>query len=219
MSSTNSTSDGHGYFQVIEEVFIRLRGAPLLLSPADWQLAQRWHSEGIPLRLVVEAIETVFATRQARGASGRVQGLRYCAPAVEKAWQERSELVASGERQEATPIDYAERLSWLAEELRATGFVSEQFIERVKQLVGSPESIEAGLVDLDSELIEKASRTLDEASLKGIRASNKESLTKLQSRLPEEEAVRVHERLFKEAIRRNLDLPVLSLFASRSARD
>lgn len=219
MSSTNSTSNGHGYFQVIEEVFIRLRGAPLLLSPADWQLAQRWQNQGIPLSLVVEAIETVFVTRQARGAQGKVQGLRYCAPAVEKAWQERRELVATGERQEAKPVDYAERLRWLAEELQRSGFVSDHFIERVRDLVGTPESIEADLVGLDGELIDMASRNLDEASLEGIRASNKESLAKLQSRLPGDEALRVNERLFKEAIRRHLDLPVLSLFASRPTRD
>ena len=40
------------YFQAIEETFVRLRGAPLLLSPADWQVARRWHRDGVPLPLV-----------------------------------------------------------------------------------------------------------------------------------------------------------------------
>ena len=48
------------YFRAIEEAFIRLRGAPLLLSPADWQTAKSWHEERIPLELVGRVMEEVF---------------------------------------------------------------------------------------------------------------------------------------------------------------
>src|SRR5436309_13032449 len=88
----------HAYFQAIEEVFVALRGAPLLLSPTDWQIARRWHREGIPLGLIRQALEAVFAKRQERGAKGRISSLRYCAPAVEAAWAERRELAAPGGR-------------------------------------------------------------------------------------------------------------------------
>ncbi len=120
MSSTDSSADDHAYFQAIESSFIRWRGAPLLLSPSDWQLARQWHRQGIPLELVLETLEQVFVTRQARGAKGRVQGLRYCAPAVEKAWSARQELMATGERQAPPKLDLTERLHGLAKTLMET---------------------------------------------------------------------------------------------------
>ena len=75
--------EDHAYFQAVEEIFVRLRGAPLLLSPKDWHVARRWHREGIPLDLVARVLEEVFAKRKERGTRGKMSSLRYCAPAVE----------------------------------------------------------------------------------------------------------------------------------------
>ena len=213
MSSTDSTADDHAYFQAIEESFIRLRGAPLLLSPSDWQLAKRWHQQGIPLGLVLETLEEVFVSRQARGAKGRVQGLRYCAAAVEKAWSERQELAATGERHGTPPLELPDRLSSLSALLLACNGVPESLAERVAGLEGTPERIEATLARLDQEMIETATESLDATSLEVIRESIEDSLAKLRSRLGESESSRVRDRLLREAVRRHLDLPVLSLFA------
>jgi hypothetical protein len=109
----------HGYFLAIEDFFVRLRGAPLLLAPADWQVARRWYAQGVPLDLVRRAIEEVFSRRRERGTRGRISSLRYCAPAVEAAWAERAELVAPGRRQAAAAFDAGGRLRRLAAALPA----------------------------------------------------------------------------------------------------
>src|SRR3954462_8488132 len=98
MNETEVEEPPHAYFQAIEEIFVELRGAPLLLSPADWQGARRWHGEGVPFELVRSTLEEVFARRKERGARGKISSLGYCAPAVEGAWGELKDLIAPGKR-------------------------------------------------------------------------------------------------------------------------
>src|SRR5262249_60194670 len=98
MNKTEVEEPPHAYFQAIEEIFVELRGAPLLLSPADWQVARRWHREGVPLDLVRGSLEEVFAKRKERGAKGKISSLRCCAPAVAAAWAGLRELAAPGPR-------------------------------------------------------------------------------------------------------------------------
>src|SRR3954452_7927036 len=98
MGSTGAEDSDHAYFQAVEEIFVELRGAPLLLSPADWQVARRWHQEGVPLDLVRRTLVGVFARRTERGAKGTISSLRYCAPAVEAAWTDLKELTGPGQR-------------------------------------------------------------------------------------------------------------------------
>jgi hypothetical protein len=219
MSSTDSSTDDHAYFQAIEETFIRLRGAPLLLSPADWQLARSWHRQGIPLAVVLETLEEIFASRRERGAKGRVQGLRYCAPALEKAWAKQRELQGPGERQEIQSIDAEERLQELAGRLRDTKVLPRELAERVVGLGGSLEEIEAGLAGIDREMLEAGKRDLDLEVEQEIRDSVAASLESLRDRLDEAEAERVEARLFRESVRRRLGLPTLSLFSSTTDRN
>ena len=92
MNGIDLENSDQAYFQAVEEIFVELRGAPLLLSPTDWQVARRWHREGVPLALVKRTLEEVFAKRKERGAQGKISSLRYCAPAVEAAWADLREI-------------------------------------------------------------------------------------------------------------------------------
>ena len=67
------------YFQSIEEEFVRRRGAAMLLSPKDWALIDAWKAEGIPLRVVLQAIRNVFEAFDRRAPKGRrINSLSYC---------------------------------------------------------------------------------------------------------------------------------------------
>ena len=205
--------EDHTYFQAIEEIFVRLRGAPLLLSPADWQVARRWHREGVPLGLVRRALEEVFAKRKERGAKGRISSLRYCAPAVEAAWEELRELTAPGERLEAPTFEASARLRALAAALPPELAGREELAARIVSLAGDPQEIEEGLAALDREMLAAALASLEEPVRGEVEAAVEKTVAGLRGRLPADELERSRERLTWQVLRQRLALPVLSLFS------
>jgi hypothetical protein len=67
------------YLLAIEETFNRRRGAPHLLSPRDWALADSWRRSGVPLRLVLQGIENCFDAFERRAPGPRrINALSYC---------------------------------------------------------------------------------------------------------------------------------------------
>jgi hypothetical protein len=48
------------YFTEIESHFAFRRGTPFVLNAKDWSLMKGWAEEGIPLAVVIEAIDAVF---------------------------------------------------------------------------------------------------------------------------------------------------------------
>jgi hypothetical protein len=203
----------HAYFQAVEEIFVELRGAPLLLSPADWQVARRWHQEGVPLDLVRRALAEVFARRKERGAKGRISSLRYCAPAVEAAWAELRDLTAPGHRAEAPAFEVPPRLTSLAAALPKDLPGREAFAARITALGGDPQMVEERLARLDREMLDAAGDGLDDEVRAEISAAVEKTLAALGGRLPAEELERSRDRLARQALRRRLGLPVLSLFS------
>lgn len=203
----------HAYFQAIEEIFVRLRGAPLLLSPADWQVASRWHRDGVPLDLVGRVLEEVFAKRKERGTKGKINSLRYCAPAVEAAWTDLRELTAPGERSEAAPLDIPGRLRNLA------AVVPAAFAARVAALHGDAPSVEAALSALDREMLAASSASLARELREEVEAAVEKTLAALKGRLPADEVERSRERLTHQVLRQRLGLPVLSLFSPEAQLD
>jgi len=204
--------DDHGYFQAVEEIFVRLRGAPLLLSPADWQVASRWHREGVPLDLVGRVLEEVFAKRKERGTKGKINSLRYCAPAVEAAWADLRELTAPGERSEAAPLDIPSRLRSLAAAVPAG------LKERVLALQGDAPAVEAALSALDREMLAESAASLSPDLRVEMEAAVEKTLAALKGRLPADELERSRERLTWQVLRQRLGLPVLSLFSAEAQR-
>lgn len=213
VTDVEDETEDHAYFQAIEEVFVRLRGAPLLLSPADWQVARRWHREGVPLDLVRRALEEVFEKRKERGAKGKISSLRYCAPAVEAAWADLRELTAPGERAEAPSFDVSARLRALAAVLPQTLPLREEIASRITALEGSPQSVEELLSGVDREMLAAAGASLDEPARAELETAVEKTLAGLRARLPAEELERSRERLRSQILRQRLGLPVLSLFS------
>jgi hypothetical protein len=212
-ADTDPSDSDRAYFEAIEETFIRLRGAPLLLSPADWQVARRWHREGVPLELVRRTLEGVFALRRERGARGRIQSLRYCAPAVDAAWAELREMQAPGERAPATRLDVPARLAALAAALPADLEGGEAWAERVRGVGLDPEAVEAALAAIDGELLDRAEQALTTAARERLEQRVEDSVAALAARLPPAEIEAARSRLLRRLLRRDVGLPVLSLFA------
>lgn len=213
MSATASAE--HVYFQAIEAAFVRLRGTPFLLSPADWRLASDWHRQGVPLEVVEAALEEVFTRRAERGEVGKVQSLRYCRAAVEEAWSRRLELEGGTASAEAAPLAVAERLAALAAALprEAAGIG-----RRLLALEGDAADVERRLEELDRELLAEAEAHLDEPERGALEARVEAALAPLAERLPAEEVEAYRPRLRERELRRRADLPLLSLFAPEALR-
>ena len=205
--------DMQTYFEAIEGTFIRLRGAPLLLSPTDWQVANEWYEAGIPLETVNQTLEEVFSRREERGGKGRVQSLRYCSEAVLKAWEDTRELEAGGGRHRAIAVDVQARLSSLAHSLPDTLGAREEWVGMISSLSGSSDEVERTLTKLDSELLQAAEESLTTEDRERLSGRVDEVLSSLQHRLPEEEIEAARERIWRGVLREVTQLPLLSLFS------
>jgi hypothetical protein len=218
MSEPDKDSD-HAYFQAVEEMFVELRGAPLLLSAADWQVARRWHREGVPLDLVRRTLAEVFARRKERAAKGRISSLRYCAPAVEAAWDEVRELTAPGRRAEAPALAVPPRLAALAASLPAELPDREALAARIAALEGDPQEVEERLSGLDREMLEAAAGGLPAELRAEIDSTVEKTLAGLAGRLPADDLEGSRTRLVRQVLRRRLSLPMLSLFSPEAEGD
>ena len=75
------------YFTEVEEEFVRRRGKPLLVSPMDWALIESWKNAGIPLHIVLRAINSAFDAYDARPRKYRkVNSVFYCQQEVESSF-------------------------------------------------------------------------------------------------------------------------------------
>ncbi len=202
------------YFRAIEEAFIRLRGSPLLLSPEDWRQADEWRRRGVPLELVLATVEQVFARRAERGAAGKIQSLRYCAQAVETAWQEIEALTAGDRRREAPAVDVTARLSALAASLPPA---ETELAGRVRELAGPTSEVERALATLDEEMMAVAMGDLTVDERRILERRTAAALAALAGRIEADEMAEARQRLLRQALRRSRGLPVLSLFSSEAA--
>lgn len=187
------------YFLEIEAHFALRRGTPFVLNAKDWILMKSWSDEGIPLPVVIEAIDSCFDKQEAK--SRKVNGLAYCKHAVKELWTERRELLIGG--QEASPEEeVVPRLDALAAALEP---VSAKFALRVRELVSekSVPRIEERLMELEQELIE---------SLLPSAAELREEARALTSGADEKTRARTEEAHLRRLVRERFSLPRLSLF-------
>jgi hypothetical protein len=84
----------YNYFTEIEETFVRRRGKHLLLSQIDWAMIEGWQDRGIPLHIVIRAIESVFDGYDKNPGPRTIKGLLYCREEVEAQFLEWTTMQA-----------------------------------------------------------------------------------------------------------------------------
>lgn len=207
-----ATSDDHAYFQSIEEAFLRLRGKSTLLSAADWQVAQGWHRAGVPVDVVVQVMETLFARARERRRR-TISSLSYFKAAVESAWEEVAALSAGGRRERLEPIRVEERLRRLAASLGADLPDGERWRRSIAELRGELPEVENELAEIDRRLLLELARGLSDSEREAHLAAVARALEPLRSRLPPDELETAGAHLRARLLRQKFRLPVLSLFA------
>ncbi len=193
------------YFLEIESHFAQRRGTPFILSAKDWVLMQKWAADGIPLPVVIEAIDSVFDKAAERKKI--VNSLSYCRHAVKELWEERKELQVGAssavpeEGSEATLEKLAAAVAAADEEIAAEirGLAREQSVP----------AIEDRLIDVERRLMERALAKLPQEEVQAMR---NEIASMLGPSLDEKTRKRTEEAMLLRMVREKLGVPRLSLF-------
>lgn len=215
------------YFTEIEETFIRRRAKNLFLSPIDWALMETWQEKGIPLHVVIRAIEQVFDNFEKNPSPRTIKGLMFCREEVEAQFEEWSKAQA-GKSPEESVADEQHSLEFICEHIGSL-VDSLQKLEN-PELAEDLERACTRLVEIkdnlngDHELLDKSlsdvEHLLDEALLK---KSNRDTFRSIESEVAaqlrpykdtmEKNAYESTMRLMLlKRLREELGVPRLSLF-------
>lgn len=176
------------YFTEVEDAFVRRRGAHLMVSPLDWSLIESWKEIGIPLHIVLRAIEKSFDGWEAKPhRQRRVNSIFYCQQEVEACYGEyRQSLVGAAEESAEGAADDAEspfprpRVESYLERVegdlvkakeRATGRGLEplaEALDRSNARLGEIRASLAASARLDAEGLERDLTSLEEIVLAGL---------------------------------------------------
>lgn len=187
------------YFQEIEAHFAQRRGTPFVVNSKDWALMKGWSEAGIPLPVVIEAIDSVFDKQDAKGR--KVNGLSFCKHAVKEIWDERRELQIGADGM-VPEENTAPRLEALASAVERS---SPEFAARIRELgrENSVPRIEERLIELEQELVD---HLLESA------AELREDARQLAIGADEKTRVRAEQAHLRRLVREKFDLPRLTLF-------
>src|ERR1051325_7836340 len=120
---------------------------------------KKWHGEGVPLPVGIEAIDTVFEKNETSGRRKVISSLSYCKHAVKEIWEDRKNLYVGGA--ETTPESaVAEALFALGPRPEPTD-LGAPFAPRVRALTGSVPKIEEQLLEIERELLDAAVASAD----------------------------------------------------------
>jgi hypothetical protein len=234
--------DPDPYYQAIEEAFNRRRGAPLLLAPRDWALIGEWKRLGVPVSVVLQAIDSVFDAYARRPPTARrINALSYCRQevlglhelylglrAVEAG---RPEPGPAGEAAIDPPKSVTRYLTRLRKRLKeATTWCSEQGLD---DLVGpiaeasaevksmqrglsrsgfDPHALEADLSRLDAALLDKARALLPGEERRRLDDEVGETIAATGGRMTPAALESTRLSTAARLLRRRFCLPRLSLF-------
>jgi hypothetical protein len=191
------------YFTEIESHFAMRRGTPFILNAKDWALMKSWAEGGIPLPVVIEAIDSVFDKNEEKGNKKTINALSYCKHAVKELWQERKELQIGAEG--ATPEEDIEPLLEALAARLETSPEAAPFADRVRALASerSVPRVEEKLMELEQELID---------TLVPLAEDLKAEAHALTSGADEKTRARTEEAHLRRLVREKFGIPRLTLF-------
>lgn len=70
------------YIQQIEDAYSKCRGRWSILSPLDWHIAAAWEEKGIPVHIVIRAIDECCKKFKSKRDPGNINTVRYFEQAV-----------------------------------------------------------------------------------------------------------------------------------------
>src|SRR5258708_3876252 len=185
------------------------RNTPFILSAKDWAVMKGGHDEGIPLPVVIEAIDQVFEKNETSGRKKVINSLSYCRHAIKELWAERKEMKVGDvlTTPEEGPVAILERLAVEIER------VSPARAQSVRELAGaqSVPKIEDRLIQIEKDLIEELIASLPDPEITAIRAEVGRALGD-GAKLDPATRARTEEANLRRIVRERFGVPRLSLF-------
>jgi len=218
------------YFSDIEDVFIYLRGAPLMLSPLDWELIQQWKDLGVPLQVVLRAIEDVFEKHKARKNRRPIRSLSYCKSEVEAEYAEwlAARVGTNEEAAKSDPFPKDKVLTYLHQQITSLEALP---IFKWNGVASVAEALSAAYLEFEAtpnarkleEQIGALERTLDHTIAAGAtpeqiaeaRAAAEALLSPYKTNMLPQVYEQQIDTLFKKHLREFFGVPKLSLFHMR----
>lgn len=216
----------YNYFTEIEDTFVRRRGKHLLLSPIDWAMIEGWQERGIPLHIVVRAIESVFDGYDKNPGPRSIKGLLYCREEVEAQFLEWTSMQAGKEKSsegsvEFSPEKIVEHIDSIIEQLARsqTTELSEDIaraIARLKQLAidhsNDLETADRSLSDIENLLEDALLKKLDASRLKEVEKDVASQLRPYKSQMDADAYKQTSRVMMLKRLRDEEGIPRLSLF-------
>jgi len=236
-SAAAPSEEEKSYFRAVEERFCALRGAALLISPRDWALIASWWEERVPLALILDSLEEVFAARARRGdAAEDIGSLAYVRSEVQRRFRLHREMVAvrRGEEEESARLRREIRLH-LGRVARGLGFASELAreqghedlarallvgsaeIKAVRRLAGqigwNPASAEARLEQIESEIMDSARGALRSEEREALQSRARDLVSSRGLRMTHEAQQITLNSIEQDLLRRQWRIPSIALLA------
>lgn len=209
-----STAPADDYFLEIEARFAERRNTPFILSAKDWALMKKWRDEGVPLPVVLEAIDQVFENNEASGRRKVISSLSYCRHSVKELWNDRKDLYAGGSEPapEEQPGPMLDSLAERLEAAEAPRAVLAEFAAAVRALVSEKTvpRIEERLIAMESDLMSRIMEA-DPAVAAEIRDELARTIGD-PAKLDEKTRQRTEEANLRRIVRTRYGLPRLTLF-------
>ncbi len=214
------------YFTEIEETFIRRRAKNLFLSPLDWALMETWQERGIPLHIVIRAVEQVFDNFDKNPGPRTIKGLMFCREEVEAQYEEwlKAQAGKPTETSESAlfnVVEIQDHLHGLAASLRlnknpALAEDIERASVRLLEIAGNvndnSEQLDLSLKDVETLLDEALLARSDKKVFDAIKKDTDKELRPYKSTMPAESYDATHRLMLLKRLREEENIPRLSLF-------
>jgi hypothetical protein len=215
------------YYTEIEETFIRRRARNLFLSPLDWALMEGWQDRGIPLHIVIRAVEQVFDNFDKNPGPRTIKGLMFCREEVEAQFDEWLKAQAGKTQdehaagQEYSPQDICDHLRGLAASLNLNRNPAlKEYIDRacarleeISANIGvDAEQIDLSLKDVETLLDEALLSAGDRNIYKMVEKEVAGQLRPYKSTMDPEAYKATHRLMMLKRLREEENIPRLSLF-------
>lgn len=199
------------YFRKIELGWSLARGCQIIISPLEFEEVDKWHEAGIPLPVVLRAIE-LFIEKKRNAKRKRSFLLKDATSTVEKCWKEYQDIHA-GETEEGDLL--VNKMKSLVRKVQKLAKAHEQHKDYIDQLITDMKAIPLlEIVDFDS--IDRALAELEvglvQAFTEGMPEEERNEIRdEVSEFLAEDEDPEFFAKMLNDAVRSYFGLPKLTL--------